>query len=378
MKKIRSNVPNLRYGLYAYLVFLLALSMATAQTPDPPAAAKAAMDAGLQHLKDARWQQADQSFDNVLMFAQNYAPAHFGKLCAALQVTEATIRDEWKVAIDDHALFKAALGHADPAYKRLLEGYAAKINERIAAERANIPADAHKPGDSQELTINGIKYTFRRIPAGWFMMGSPADEPNRSNAESQRQVTLSKGFWMLETEVTQGMWMSVMGNNPSSNKGLNLPVTDVSWNDCQEYIKKLNELKVAPVGYKFSLPTEAQWEYACRAGTTTAYHFGDTLTPQQANFGGRQQTRDVGSYPANAWGLKDMHGNVWEWCQDWYGDYPSGAVTAPTGAERGSDRVFRGGSWGNSAQYCRSALRSFDAPAYRYDVIGLRLSLVLE
>ena len=196
------------------------------------------MNAGLQHLQESRWQQANQSFDLVLMFAQDYAPAHFGKLCAALQVTEAVIRDEWKVSIDEHPLFKAAIGHADPAYKRLLEGYAAKINERIAAERANIPADAHKPGDSLELTINGIKYTFRRIPAGWFMMGSPADEQGRSNNESQRPVTLSKGFWMLETEVTQAMWMSVMGNNPSSNKGLNLPVTDVSWNDCQEFITK--------------------------------------------------------------------------------------------------------------------------------------------
>jgi len=380
VKKITFNVPNLRYGLCVALVCLLG-AFAAAQTPAPPAAAKAAMDAGLQHLKDARWQQANQSFDLVLMFAQDYAPAHFGKLCAALQVTEATIRDEWKVAIDDHALFKAALGHADPAYKRLLEGYAAKVNERIAAERANIPADAHKPGDSQELTINGIQYTFRRIPAGWFMMGSPADERGRSSDESQRQVTLSKGFWMLETEVTQGMWMSVMGNNPSSNKGLNLPVTNVSWNDCQEFITKLNALLAgtpgAPAGYKFSLPTEAQWEYACRAGTTTAYHFGDTLTQQQANFNSHE-TKDVGSYPSNAWGLKDMHGNVWEWCQDIYGNYPSGAVTDPTGAGRGSRRVLRGGCWRDRAQACRSAHRGDYDPTGGNDFIGLRLSLVFE
>ena len=207
------------------------------------------------------------------------------------------------------------------------------------------------------------------------MMGSPADEPNRQNNETQRPVTLSKGFWMLETEVTQGMWMSVMGNNPSSNKGLNFPVTDVSWNDCQEYIKKLNELKVAPAGYRFSLPTEAQWEYACRAGTTTAYHFGSTLTQRQANFSGGQ-TRDVGSYPANAWGLKDMHGNVWEWCLDWYDDYPSGAVIDPTGAERGSFRVIRGGCWFYFALRCRSAYRGYFVPAYGDFVIGLRLSLV--
>jgi len=171
--------------------------------------------------------------------------------------------------------------------------------------------------------------------------------------------------------------MSVMGNNLSSNKGLNLPVESVSWNDCQEYIKKLNELKVAPAGYKFSLPTEAQWEYACRAGTTTAYHFGGTLTQQQANFNGNQ-TKEVGSYPSNVWGLNDMHGNVWEWCQDLYGAYPSGAVTDPTGAERGSYRVLRGGSWRNFAVLCRSADQAGYDPASGTYGIGLRLSLVLE
>ena len=185
------------------------------------------------------------------------------------------------------------------------------------------------------VTINDVEYTFRWCPPGKFMMGSPADEPNRSNNESQHEVTLTRGFWMLETQVTQQMWESVMGANPSRFKGAKLPVEQVSWNDCQEFITKLNaELKSgghkSPVsngeltpaaleGYKFSLPTEAQWEYACRAGTTTAYSFGNSLSAEQANFRGNVgQTKDVGSYPANAWGLKDMHGNVWEWCQDWY------------------------------------------------------------
>jgi len=134
-------------------------------------------------------------------------------------------------------------------------------------------------------------------------------------------------------------------------------------------------------GYKFSLPTEAQWEYACRAGTTTAYHFGDTLTQQQANFAldwGTGKTKDVGSYPANAWGLKDMHGNVWEWCLDWAGDYPSGAVTDPVGSPTGSIRGLRGGSWHNGAQGCRSAARFNFDPAYGNLSVGLRLSLVLE
>jgi len=250
------------------------------------------------------------------------------------------------------------------------QGQNAESDKKISERLKEQPGDA---GERMTVSIKDVEYAFRWCPAGNFMMG---DEPGEVS------VTLSRGFWMLETEVTQAMWESVMGANPSHFKGAKLPVEMVSWDDCQEYIKKLNDLKVAPAGYKFSLPTEAQWEYACRAGTTTAYHFGDTLTPQQANFGqdwDTGKTKDVGSYPANAWGLKDMHGNVWEWCLDWLGDYPSGAVTDPTGADRGPNRVIRGGSWNNLlAQTCRSAFRSPHAPAGRNFNLGLRLSLVLE
>jgi formylglycine-generating enzyme required for sulfatase activity len=182
---------------------------------------------------------------------------------------------------------------------------------------------------------------------------------------------------MQETQVTQLMWMSVMGNNPSNFQGVNLPVETVSWNDAQEFIQRLNAMNVAPAGFRFSLPTEAQWEYACRAGTMTAFSFGDTLTQQQAHFG-RNQTSEVGQYPANAWGLRDMHGNVWEWVQDWFGEYPSGAVTDPTGASTGSYRVIRGGGWNNFAEYCRSAYRNRRDPSCRFSNIGFRLSLVFE
>ena len=233
-------------------------------------------------------------------------------------------------------------------------------------------AGNRKAGDRDSFIIEGTEYAFRWCPPGTFMMGKKPGEV---------AVTLSRGFWMLETEVTQAMWMSVMGDNPSHFKGANLPVGTVSWDDCQEYIKQLNDMNVAPAGYKFSLPTGAQWEYACRAGTTTAYHFGDTLTREQANInGGGGRTRDVGSFPANAWGLKDMHGNVWEWCQDCYrdGDYPSGAVMDPTWPARGSYRVIRGGSWLNLAEGCRSADQISLDPAFRYSFIGLRLSLVFE
>ena len=174
-----------------------------------------------------------------------------------------------------------------------------------------------------------------------------------------------------------------MGNNPSHFKGARLPVETVSWDDSQEFITKLNALLAgtpgAPAGFRFSLPTEAQWEYACRAGTTTAYHSGNSLSAAQANFGGNKgQTTEVGSYPANAWGLYDMHGNVLEWCQDWFDAYPSGAVTDPTGATTGSLRGFRGGSWNFDAEFCRSANRNFIAPSFRNGDISLRLALVSQ
>ena len=219
-------------------------------------------------------------------------------------------------------------------------------------------------------------------------MGSPTSEPGRWDNETQHQVTLSHGFWMLETQVTQEMWQNVMGNNPSHFRGAKLPVESVTWNDCQEYITKLNALLAgtpgAPAGYQFSLPAEAQWEYACRAGTTTAYSFGNMLRRDQANFGREElggegdlgRTTEVGSYPANAWGLHDMHGNVWEWVQDRFGNYPSGAVTDPTGAIQGSDRVIRGGTWYATAERCRSAARASFAPSDRRSNFGFRLSLI--
>ena len=168
-----------------------------------------------------------------------------------------------------------------------------------------------------------------------------------------------------------------MGNNPSHFKGANLPVETVFWRVAHEFIQKLNGLNVAPAGYRFSLPTEAQWEYACRAGTSTAFHFGSAMTKEQANFGNVAGTVRVGSYPANAWGLYDMHGNVQEWCLDWLGDYPRGVVTDPTGASTGEQRVVRGGSFEHVlAEHCRPAFRNGFDPAYGSNDIGIRLVLV--
>ena len=253
-------------------------------------------------------------------------------------------------------------------------------------DSATVPSNPAEPerkegeaGDRMVLVIQDVEYAFRWCPPGTFTMGSPVSEERRDHNETQHQVTLSRGFWMLETEVTQAMWEKVMGNNPSHFKGEKLPVENVSWNDCQEYIKKLNALLVgtlgAPAGYQFSLPTEAQWEYTCRAGTTTVYCFGNTLTQQQANFRSNQ-TKEVGSYPANAWGLRDMHGNVFEWCADWFGDYPSGAVTDPAGASSDSRRVIRGGSWIGSVLSSRSAFRYGIEPSDQMNYFGIRLALV--
>jgi formylglycine-generating enzyme required for sulfatase activity len=171
-----------------------------------------------------------------------------------------------------------------------------------------------------------------------------------------------------------------MGKNPSNFKGDKLPVEQVSWNTCQEFIKKLNDFGSAPEGYKFALPTEAQWEYACRAGSKTAYCFGDDdkqlgdYAWYSRNSGSK--THEVGTKKANAWGIYDMHGNVWEWCSDWYEDYPHSDVVDPTGASSGADRVFRGSGWVLSAEGCRSAFRYFATPGGSNDDLGLRLALV--
>jgi RNA polymerase sigma factor (sigma-70 family) len=234
----------------------------------------------------------------------------------------------------------------------------------------------------------GMKFVW--IPPGNFMMGSPKEEKERVINEAQHKVTLSKGFYMGVYPVTQEQWQAVMGNNPSQFKGeKSLPVEQVSWEDCQEFIKKLRDKDKKP----YRLPTESEWEYACRAGTTTPFHFGETISTDQANYNGdstygngkkgayRKKTTTVGSFPANAWGLHDMHGNVWQWCQDWHaGDYPEKDVIDPPGPENPPDklRVLRGGSFYDDAKYCRSAYRHWNVPGHRIFHYGCRLCFFVE
>ncbi|MCB1768240.1 MAG: formylglycine-generating enzyme family protein, partial [Candidatus Competibacteraceae bacterium] len=199
---------------------------------------------------------------------------------------------------------------------------------------------------------------MRWIEPGVFQMGSPENEPERLSDEGpQHPVTIGQGFWLFDTACTQALWEAVMGKSPSRFKGDDRPVENVRWNDCQDFIKRLNERLS---GLDPTLPSEAQWEYACRAGTTTPFSFGDNITPEQVNYnsnypyaGGkkgryRQETVPVASLPPNPWGLYEMHGNVWEWCQDhWHDNYRGtpGNGSAWEDRDVGADRVLRGGSW---------------------------------
>ena len=218
-------------------------------------------------------------------------------------------------------------------------------------------------------------------------MGSPKGELGRYSREKQHQVTLTKDYWLGKFEVTQAQYEAIMGKNPSFYKGSNRPVEEVSWKDAKEFCNKLNERYAGklPAGYKFDLPTEAQWEYACRAGTTTALSNGTNLTSEKGECSnlnevgwydknrGSAAHKAVGQKRPNNWGLYDMHGNVGELCRDWYASY-TGDATDPTGPTSGSVRVGRGGSWNYDAEYCRSATRV--CADYRYSSRGFRLALV--
>ncbi len=225
--------------------------------------------------------------------------------------------------------------------------------------------------------------TLVAIPAGTFLMGSPTDEADRGDDEGpQTRVTLTEDFFLGATDVTQGQYEAVMGTNPSDFKtaGKNAPVENVSWDNAVAFCQKLNQRERAtgrlPSGYTFTLPTEAQWEYACRAGTTGAYA-GDPAEMAWYGDNSGGTTHPVGTKRPNAWGLYDMTGNVYQWCLDWYGKYPGGNVTDWAGPATGRARVLRGGSWYYTEAYCRSAYRDFD-PGFIGNILGFRVALVAQ
>jgi formylglycine-generating enzyme required for sulfatase activity len=239
--------------------------------------------------------------------------------------------------------------------------------------------DAENP---KEVT-NSIGMKFVLIPKGAFVMGSPANELGREDDEVQHQVTINRDFYLGVFEVTQSQYQKVMGENPSEFVGAitsNFPVDSVSWDDAVRFCEELSELpEESKIGRTYRLPTEAEWEYACRAGSKTAYRFGDS--PNLINDfswyarNSSNQTHPVGQKKSNAWGLYDMHGNVMEWCADFNGDYPQRPVTNPRGPKEGSERIYRGGAWLGAAEQCRSACRNSFTPESGGNSVGLRIAI---
>ncbi len=277
----------------------------------------------------------------------------------------------------------------------------------FACERdaALAPPDAFDGGTAGEIReIGGIKTAW--CPAGSFVMGSPLDEPERRPGEAQKRVTLTKGFWIAQFEATQRDWTRIVGALPGPltdelPAGDDLPVGNMSFGEAEAFTHALTDLAHAdlslPTHWEFRLPTEAQWEYAARAGTTTATAFGDSLSSTQANFRGEHPYNGgavgpslgravaVGSYPPNGWNIYDMHGNIYEWCRDWYHiDYPGGAdpdlhdaeKTATPNDTGARSRARRGGAWTDLGWPCRSAFRLRFEPERRYDHIGFRVGAV--
>lgn len=251
---------------------------------------------------------------------------------------------------------------------------------------AQAPAGSgQRPGGVRAFPlVTGAEMEFVWIEPGTFTMGSPASEVGRDSDEGpQHQVTIRQGFWLGKCEVTQGQWQGVMGTTPWSGQSYvranaQHPAVYISWDDAQQLIARLNAAAGSAV---YRLPTEAEWEYACRAGSTTRWSFGDDegQLGQYAWYcdnawnAALQYAQPVGTKLPNPWGLYDMHGNVWEWCQDWYGSYGSGPVVEPAGPASGSNRVIRSGGFNFSARYMRSAYRNNSTPGGRLYNVGVRL-----
>ena len=275
---------------------------------------------------------------------------------------------------------------------------------------SRLPADEVTSTDSAKSLTNSLGMKLISIPAGTFTMGSPKTEQGRGRDEDQVKVTLSESFYIQESEVTQGQWLKVTGKTVNEQiatkkgpigRGANLvaeasaigaeqPMCFVNWPDAIAFCQKLTQLEkekgTLSEGFIYTLPTEAQWEYACRAGTDTVFAFGNTLTSEQANFYGkkpygvktegiyREKTTPIKTFAPNAWGLYDMHGNLYEWCTDWYAESASGG-TDPIGPDKGDGRIIRGGTWNRTATSCRSSYRYSSGPESRSYNIGFRVVL---
>ena len=256
--------------------------------------------------------------------------------------------------------------------------------------QAGISSESQSTSQVRDLPkiTNSIGMKLVLIPKGKFMMGSPESEEDRYENETEHEVTISKDYYLGVTEVTQGQYEKVIGVNPSfwqkrvirKSDSSMYPVEQVTWEDAVEFCKELSDLpEEKKAGRVYRLPTEAEWEYACRAGSKSAYSFGESSKSlgdyAWFNRNSNSQTHPVGEKKANARGLYDMHGNLAEWCSDWYGEYPKGAVSDPVGPREGLGRVFRGGCWIFDAATCRTAVRGRGTPGDRVINLGFRLAL---
>jgi formylglycine-generating enzyme required for sulfatase activity len=265
---------------------------------------------------------------------------------------------------------------------------ASPVPAPVAATTRPAPARAAQPrgGPPRQVVLNlGADVAMRlvRVPAGRFKMGSPRSEPQRDADETPHPVRISRPFYIGATEVTQGQYAAVTGKRPSHFRGDFRPVEFVSWLDAAAFCEALSDL----LDRRVRLPTEAEWEYAARAGTRTAYFMGDVLPLDEATFDDaavdgaiseqaiQRGTTDIADYPANAWGVHDMHGNLWEWCADWYAPYAPGEQVDPTGPTTGQVRVLRGGSWHQPSRLARSANRYWARPTLRHYNVGFRIVL---
>jgi formylglycine-generating enzyme required for sulfatase activity len=239
----------------------------------------------------------------------------------------------------------------------------------VAAGDPSAPA----PKEPPKHFTNSLGMKFVWIPPGTFMMGSPEQEAERDKSEIQHKVTLTSGFYLGMCTVTQEQWQALMKDNPSrAKKEKNLPVENVSFDECLEFLKKMGDKD----GQRYRLPSEAEWEYACRAGSKSCYCFGDDpkLLGEYAWYrdNAGEKPHPVAQKKPNRWGLCDMHGNIWEWCADWYGAYPKDAVVDPKGPEKGTSRVLRGGSFYSPSSFVRCSIRGYFDPAKRGLNIGFR------
>jgi len=325
---------------------------------------------------------------NAILVAMPFVPFHFEPVVKVDGVYQARVRaaEEQIVVVDistnliNWFPFQTNRIGSDPFVVPIIS------NQPQIFLRARTASSGSTNPPANAITPTGMVW----IPPGTFTMGSPLTEKDRSSDEApQMQVTISQGFWMSKYETTQAEYRSVMGENPSTFKGDDTrPVESGSWQDATNYCAKITAIERSsgrlPMGYEYRLPTEAEWEYACRAVTTTATAFGDKLSSTQANFNGRYpyggaaegpyygSSTPVGSYAPNPWGLYDIHGNVDEWCLDWLGAYPGGNVTDPRGAITGLFRVCRGGSCYDHGPECRSASRDARSPNIPGYGIGIR------